>query len=145
MRNISDLFDSGPYGGGAVYNSKDIIDVEKGESLIDKCKFKLCRRGYAAVVGEDPERSPFPAAGNFKVEYISVDKHDNIGVAVRTFSVVQLSEPSSSAGAIGGAIGGACLSGLLHSPSRSFLSGARQEVIQRKLAAASRQDTYTPP
>ena len=140
--DISDLFDSGPYGGGAVYNSKDIIDVEKGESLIDKCKFKLCRRGYAAVVGEDPERSPFPAAGNFKVEYISVDKHDNIGVAVRTFSVVQLSEPSSSAGAIGGAIGGAVFLACCIAVAFIFVRRkARSDSAQ--LAAASRQDTYT--
>ena len=95
--DISDLFDSGPYGGGVVYNSTDIIDVEKGDALIAKCKFKLCRRGYAAVVGEDPEGSPFPAAGDFEVEYISVDKHDNVGVATRAFSVVQPAEESSGA------------------------------------------------
>ena len=52
--------------------------VEKGESPIATCKFKLCRRGYAAVVGEDPVRSPFPTAGDFTVDYISVDKHDNV-------------------------------------------------------------------
>ena len=47
--DISDLFDSGPYGGGAVYNSKDIVDVEKGES-----------NPAAAPVPPAPPYFPFP-------------------------------------------------------------------------------------
>jgi len=100
--DVADNYDAGPLSAaGFDAAATSIVDVTSEDKMATACKLKVCRKGWAAAVGPKAVDSPFPEAGTFTIEYISADSHGNVGRSSRVLVVVQPSESSSPAVAIG--------------------------------------------